>query len=78
MHITLDQAIEIHAKVLKSRHGKGAIKSTGERATQCQSVGDFEGTEIWLRVKVEIERQVDDIKSEPPTGSQIRPEAGPT
>jgi hypothetical protein len=38
---------------LKSRHGKGVIKSTGDRAAQCQSVGDFEGAEIWLRVKTD-------------------------
>jgi hypothetical protein len=50
MNVSLDQAIEIHAKVLKYRWGDGAPRLARERAHHCSAAGDREGQVVWLRV----------------------------
>ena len=50
MTISLDQAIEIHAKSAISLVGIGAEKSTRERADHCKSRGDAHGYETWTKV----------------------------
>lgn len=55
MNISLEQAIEIHARVLRYRVGRGAAELAGERAKSCDAHGDREGYEIWLRVRAAIE-----------------------
>ena len=50
MTISLDQAIEIHAKSAISLGGKRAEKSTRERADHCKSRGDADGYETWTKV----------------------------
>jgi hypothetical protein len=50
MTISLDQAIEIHAKSAISLGGKRAEKSTRERAEHCKIRGDADGYETWTRV----------------------------
>ena len=48
--MSLDQAIEIHAKALKHRFGKRAPLLAGEKADHCAARGDDEGYAVWLRV----------------------------
>lgn len=56
MNISLDQAIEIHAKVLYRRHGRQAPTRAWERATAFKSTGDHEGHLVWIRVAEFAER----------------------
>lgn len=56
MQISLSEAIDIHVKVLKRRHGRGAVHSCHERAAHCRAVGDLEGEHVWLRVAAAIQR----------------------
>jgi hypothetical protein len=50
MEMSLDQAIEIHAKVLKRRSGRLAANKAREIAQHFALVGDHEGYRVWLRV----------------------------
>ena len=50
MNVSLDQAIEIHAKALKHRFGKRATLLAEERAHHCAAQGDDEGRAVWLKV----------------------------
>lgn len=55
MQVSLDQAIEIHAKVLKYREGRRAPGKARERAEQLALAGDREGHVVWMRVSETIE-----------------------
>ncbi len=50
MDVTIDQAIEIHARALTYRHGGSAESQARERAQACQSYGDNEGHQVWEKV----------------------------
>ncbi len=50
MQISLDQAIEIHARVLKYWHRDSAPQEARARALDCATVGDFEGFQAWAKV----------------------------
>jgi hypothetical protein len=50
MNVSLDQAIEIHAKALKHRYGKRAALLAEEKAHHCAARGDDEGRAVWRRV----------------------------
>lgn len=50
MNVSLDQAIEIHAKALKHRFGKRAALLAREKAHHCARRGDEEGRIVWQRV----------------------------
>jgi hypothetical protein len=50
MNVSLDQAIEIHAKALKHRFGKRAALLAEEKAHHCEAQGDYKGHAVWLRV----------------------------
>ena len=50
MNVSLNQAIEIHAKVLKYRFGNRAPLLAEEKAHHCAAQGDDEGRAVWLRV----------------------------
>jgi hypothetical protein len=50
MNVSLDQAIEIHARALKHRFGKRASLLAKERAQHCAVRGDDEGHAVWLQV----------------------------
>jgi hypothetical protein len=50
MNVSLDQAIEIHAKSLKHRFGKRAALLAKERAHDCALQGDDQGHAVWLQV----------------------------
>jgi hypothetical protein len=50
MEVSLEQAIEIHAKALKGTHGKWAPVKARARAAQLAASGDHEGHTVWQRV----------------------------
>jgi hypothetical protein len=50
MNVSLNQAIEIHAKALRYRFGERAALLAEEKAHQCAARGDDEGSAVWLRV----------------------------
>jgi hypothetical protein len=50
MNVSLDQAIEIHAKALRYRFGRQAPALAKEKAVNCSASGDHEGETVWLRV----------------------------
>jgi hypothetical protein len=50
MPISLDQAIEIHAKALRYRHGAKAPRMAREKADQLATIGDRQGFAVWLKV----------------------------
>ena len=56
MSVTLDQAIEIHAKALKHQFGSRASRLAQEKAHNCAAQGNDEGHIVWLRVSIVAER----------------------
>jgi hypothetical protein len=50
MNLSLDQAIEIHARALKYRFGHRASVLAKEKAHHCAARGDDEGRAVWQRV----------------------------
>jgi hypothetical protein len=56
MNISLDQAIEIHARVLKYRRDRAAPFHARKRAAELKLAGDFEGHAVWLLVAETAER----------------------
>lgn len=50
MNVSLDQAIEMHAKALRHRRGRHAPRVAHEKAEHCAARGDHEGHTVWMRV----------------------------
>ena len=50
MNVSLDQAIEIHARALKHRFGNRAALVAEEKAHHCAARGDDEGRAVWQQV----------------------------
>jgi hypothetical protein len=50
LRVSLKQAIEIHAKVLKYRFGRLAPELAREKAERCSTSNDHEGHRVWLEV----------------------------
>jgi hypothetical protein len=50
LRVSLEQAIVIHAKVLKYRFGRRAPELARERAQSCSTSNDHEGHRVWLEV----------------------------
>jgi hypothetical protein len=50
MHVTLEQAIVIHAKVLRLRFGPCAPNAARQKAKQLAAIGDDEGVSVWAKV----------------------------
>ena len=50
MNVSLDQAIEIHARALKHRFGNRAALVAEEKADHCAARGDDDGGAVWQRV----------------------------
>jgi len=56
MEVSLDQAVEIHARALTRRlHGEAPVNAR-ERAVDFQRAGDNEGHGVWMRVADTAER----------------------
>ena len=56
MNISLDQAIEIHARLLKHRLNHLAPTYARKRAATFEQTGDREGQTVWLLVAETAER----------------------
>lgn len=56
MMISLDQAIEIHAKVLLYRSGQRAGKRAKDTALSCKNRGDLWGHDVWMKVASTIDQ----------------------
>lgn len=64
MIVTLDQAIEIHAKAALYRAGKAASKQTLELAERYRQRGDMTSFETWKKVSDRI-TELDTQTSQP-------------
>jgi hypothetical protein len=56
MEVSLEQAIEIHAKVLNRIHGKKASSDARKKANQLAEAGDQDGYRVWMKVGEAAER----------------------
>ena len=56
MHIDLNEAIRIHARVGRARYGRGAKKRALKTAQNLRRAGDQTGAAIWERLAAEIDR----------------------
>jgi hypothetical protein len=65
MNVSLDQAIEIHARALKYRFGNRAALMARERAQHCAARDDDEGRAVWQRV-ADVAGMLPDVRNEPP------------
>ena len=70
MNVSLNQAIEIHAKALKHRFGKRAALLAEEKAHHCAARGDDEGRAVWLRV-AGVARILPEVRSSRPLVDEI-------
>jgi hypothetical protein len=67
MEVSLEQAIEIHAKVLKRVHGHRAPHKARGRASELAATDDHEGYQVWLRV---ADAAAEMLLKEPPAAPQ--------
>jgi hypothetical protein len=56
MHIDLNEAIRIHARVGRARYGRGAKKRALKTAQSLRQAGDAAGAAVWERLAAEIDR----------------------
>ena len=56
MHIDLNEAIRIHARVGRARYGRGAKKRALKTAQSLRQAGDQTGAAVWERLAAEIDR----------------------
>ena len=55
MHIDLDEAIRIHARVSRTRFGRAAKKRALKTAHALRRAGDHSGAAVWERLAAEID-----------------------
>jgi len=73
MHIDLNEAIEIHARVSRARFGRGAKKRALQTAGSLRSAGDHTGASVWERLAAAIDRVEDrKVKSVGDRGELVR------
>jgi hypothetical protein len=56
LQVSLDEAVEIHAKVLKYRYGRNAPFQARLKARHCATTGDREGHSVWEKVAATAEQ----------------------
>jgi hypothetical protein len=56
MHIDLNEAIRIHARVGRARYGRGAKRRALKTAERLRQAGDQTGAVVWERLAAEIDR----------------------
>ena len=69
MHIDLNEAIRIHARVGRARYGRGAKKRALNTAQNLRRAGDQAGAGVWERLAAEIDRG-DGKDAQPPKTGQ--------
>jgi len=70
MHIDLNEAIRIHARVGRARYGRGAKKRALKTAQSLRRAGDQTGAAVWERLAAEIDLTDPKLAKPPKT---IRP-----
>ena len=65
LHISLDQAIDIHAKALTYRYGRTAPYHARMRGRDCSVNGDREGHVVWEKVASIAEQLLTTPRSDP-------------
>ena len=60
MEVSLEQAIEIHARALKKREGRLAPRKARKIADDFRAQGDHDGHKVWLKVGEIAESLPDD------------------
>jgi hypothetical protein len=58
MEISLEQAIEIHARVLKKRLKRGAPHEARKQVQRLKDASDHDGHDVWNKVAVVAERML--------------------
>ncbi len=71
MNVSLDQAIEIHARALKHRFGNRAALVAEEKAHHCAARGDDEGDVVWQRVAA-VAGMLPDARDQRPSAYETR------
>jgi hypothetical protein len=56
MHIDLNEAIRIHARMGRARFGRGAKERALKTAQSLRRAGDHAGAAVWERLAAEIDR----------------------
>jgi hypothetical protein len=56
MHIDLDEAIKMHARMSRARFGRGAKRRALNTAHSLRRAGDHGGAAVWERLAAEIDR----------------------
>jgi hypothetical protein len=67
MHIDLNEAIRMHARMARARYGRGAKKRALNTARNLRTAGDQAGAAVWERLAAEIERADGKKVLSPPT-----------
>ena len=57
MHIDLNEAIRIHARVGRARFGRSAKQRALKTAQTLRRAGDHAGAAVWERLAAEIDRE---------------------
>ena len=65
LNVSLDQAIDIHAKALTYRFGRTAPYQARMRALYCSANGDREGYVVWEKVASIAEQLLTTPRSDP-------------
>jgi hypothetical protein len=65
MHIDLNEAIRIHARVSRTRFGRGAKKRALKTAHRLRGAGDHHGAAVWERLAEEVDRTDDRRPTQP-------------
>jgi hypothetical protein len=72
MEVSLEQAIEIHARVFKAKHKHNAPHAAIEHAARLKRVNDHEGHSVWIRVgDVAARLLADESKGEKEAGPNL-------
>ncbi len=69
VNVSLQEAIEIHAKALARRYGCNASASAREHALRLKSSGDGEGHDVWMEVARIVEAVVEGCETAALAGS---------
>ncbi len=64
MNISLEQAIEIHARALVSKFREGAPVAARRYAAARRACGDLGGLDVWIAVAMAAERMLLEIAAE--------------
>ncbi len=71
MEVSLEEAVEIHARVLRSWHKDGAPLKARDHAVLLRQNGDHDGHEVWLRVAEVAEQLGRDAEPPAPEGAAL-------